>query len=530
MTKGAIILVHGVGPAEAGSTIKSLLSGPVNSHESCVFDTLQLGQHSYTRGSLPGGPDLYESNWSELRPLKSTGPLLLLEVLVLLFSMLKASSIKKYAGEDNSRWYPGFAYYRSFIWGLFWCIHPAIVAMFLVVGSSFAAIAWISLLFGVAWILSRYDKSFRSGFVWCIAMLAMAAGFVWGEFPAEFMVCIATLVYLVAQGIAMAFGLIAMAAVVVMSSQSSFRQTLVRLAFVYVPFLVASCVGSVVWLLALVPATSGGTKIDGKFGGWANLYAESLPYEIYSAERFNGLLVLTCGLLLLLPAVVLIFKTWRKDQNAAVLARNTLNWSLVFIPVVLVLALPAFLWLVPFCKEQVECTGADVWSAYATWSVRFYSFLPFLFGGLGLVLKATGDVLLYLSPQSDLIRTRSIAVEKLTKLVEHLRSGGHRVLLLCHSQGTVIGLDVVKEFPMELGVWISGSPVDALYHDFLGLDRITTIQVNEFRNYYRYDDPIGGVVRTKPGWEGNIAVGWGGHTNYWPMFNVSDLREALLRI
>ncbi|WP_411891363.1 hypothetical protein [Yoonia sp. SDW83-1] len=531
MDKRAIILVHGVGPAETGSTIKSLLSGDKNRQEECSLSTFQLGQHSYTRGELADGLTLFESNWSELRPLQSSGPWILFEALVLVFSMLKVSSLREYADDSGSHTLLGKAYFRAFVWGLFWCIHPPIVMMFLVSGNTFAAVTWVLLLSGVSWLLGRYDKAFFSGLLWCGGLFLVIGLYWWKFLTAAQLVQWASLAYLGVQLVTVLIGYVAMIGVVWSTQDRSSLRLRVRLAFIYVPFLIASSIGSLVWVLALVPVTSGGTDIEGGFSVWAALYGKSLPFDLYAAERFNGLVAIACGLLLLLPAVWLIVLTKLRDEDAAVRARSVLGDCLLVIPVILVFASFGFYWLILFGTSNDANNAENIWSAYATWSTRVLAVLPFLFGGLAFVLKAAGDVLLYLAPQTDLIRTRKVAVDRLASLALHLKADGYEVLLLCHSQGTIIGLDVVLQFPGKFGVWLCGSPADALYYDLLGLERVGAAKVKEFRNYYRFDDPIAGAVRTPVSdWYGNVEAGWGGHTNYWPIFDIKQMRAVLDRM
>ncbi|MDA8746653.1 hypothetical protein N9M66_00400 [Litoreibacter sp.] len=530
LAKEAIILVHGVGPADEGSTIRALLAGSYNQRSNCEFSTLQLGQHSYTRGELDDGPDLFESNWSQFRPLQTSGAGILFEALVLVFGMLKVTSFKDYAKDNGSKWLLGRLYFVAFVTWMFWSIHLPIVSMFLLSESTFGAVLWIAILALVAFLLGRYDRLFYSGFCWCVLMLLMIGEFHLFDGINAPIVKYSVWNYLISQCLVMFLGLIAMGYYAFTFRLRTMRQTLVRMAFVYVPFLVASSVGSVVWVLALTLVKNLGSRSTAGFDKWASAYTSSMKYDLFYAEGYNGLLVFGCGLLLVLPAFVLIALSKIEDKQAAIKARLVFDKVLLALPVVLLLSIPGFVWFVYLGTKPSGYSGLQVWEAYSAWSIRILAMLPFLFGGMAFVLKASGDVLLYLCPQSELIRTRIAAREKLDKLVLSLKTKGYKVLLLCHSQGTIIGLDVALKSPGNLGIWISGSPSDSLYFDYLGLDRISELEIREFRNYYRYDDPIAGKVRDPKDDCINVSSGFGGHTNYWADFRISELKKAIQRV
>lgn len=529
--KSAVILVHGVGHADEGSTIQALLEGDENTDDVSEFGTLQVGRFRYTTARTNAGVELFESNWADARPLQSGGLRILLEALLLVLGMLQVSQFQSAEPRCRKQFLLGRAYKFIFLGCFFWSIHPPIVSMFVLADLPLLAASWIVMLAVAVWWFQKYDKDFRWGFVW----VALTAG-LWAAFAVatnseleELFVHASTWPYVGAQLLTILSGWLALGAIRFRQSFRSTRIRNVRYAFIYVPFFVASCVGAVVWVIALclVRALSLSTDSNNLLGTWPDHYSTGLGYSVYSAEQFNGILTLLCGLLFLFPLLT-FFKARKHDpSNTAVRARESFDVVLKILPVLLLLSVPAFYFLVLRSGLDQEVNADSVWRAYTTWSVRVLGFLPFLFGGIAIVLKASGDVLYYLSPQTELISVRSEAVEKLRSLANYLVGENYEVLVLSHSQGTIISLDVAKLLPKQLSIWISGSPSDALYFDYLEIDRVAKLEVKDFKNFYREDDPIAGRIRPEVCDDVNVPWGKGGHTNYWKEFSIERLHAVI---
>ncbi|WP_209428345.1 hypothetical protein [Pararhodobacter sp. SW119] len=527
--KNALVLVHGVGHTDEGSTIEALLEGEGNGAVVARYSTLQIGEHRYTTATTDQDVDIFESNWSQTRPLQSGGPKILLEALLLVLGMLQVSQFQKLEPNERRSFFLGRLYKGIFLGGLFWCLHPPIVSMFVVAEQPFLAGTWLVALGLAVWWFQRFDKDLRWGAAWLGATLLLWLTHLFAPLSEEQYVLLSTRPYAIFTGLTVLAALLTLAGIRLQLDFKSRRGRDVRYAFVYVPFFVASCVGAVVWVIALSMARA--FADDGAYflGSWPNYYALGLQYSIHRAEMYSGLLTFICGALLLLPLLTYLRAKKIAPAESAEKARRTFEIALRIIPILLLFSFPIFIVLVILPGPDPNETATSVWEAYTTWSARVLGFLPFLFGGVAVALKATGDVLYYLSPNTELISVRDRAVTKLRVLVEHLLGDGYQVLILSHSQGTIIALDVLAQLPEKLGIWISGSPSDSLYIDYLEVDRLTGLRAkhDEFKNYYRQDDVIAGQVRSSENTDINRAWTEGGHTNYWKEFDLIKVRDTI---
>lgn len=531
-SKNALVLVHGVGHAEEGSTIEALLEGESNAATVGHYSMLQIGENRYITATTDQDVEIFESNWSEARPLQSSGPTILLEALLLVLGMLQVSQFRKLDPNERRPFFFGRLYKGVFLGGLFWCLHPPIVSMFVAAEQQFLAGIWLVGLGLAVWWFQRFDKDFLWGGVWLSATLLLWIIYLFVPLSLEHYVLLSTRPYVIFTGLTVLVGLVTLAVIRVQLTFTDRRGRHVRYAFVYVPFFVASCVGAAVWVIALSMARSFADDGTSFLGNWPEYYGLGLQYSVYRSEMFNGLLTLICGALLLLPLLTFLRAKANARAEPAIEARKTFEMVLRIIPVLLVLSCSLFIALVVLPGPDASETAHSVWAAYTTWSVRVLGFLPFLFGGLAVALKASGDVLYYLSPGTELISVRNTAVNKLNALVEHLFDDGYQVLILSHSQGTIIALDVVTQHPERLGLWISGSPSDSLYFDYLEVDRLSGLRAKrgEFKNFYRRDDVIAGRIRIIGPTDVNKAWREGGHTNYWKEFDLKKLRDTIVSL
>lgn len=214
---------------------------------------------------------------------------------------------------------------------------------------------------------------------------------------------------------------------------------------------------------------------------------------------------------------------------------------------VLIPLFPFAMFVLPDMTPEIfasEGKGTSTFAAYATWASRILPFLPLFFGVFAIALKIVGDIVFYLLPPSDQVEARSKAISKLKKIVRNLLKEEFAVLVVSHSQGTMVALDAIDELAAEgtpidrLGLWLSGSPSVALYHNFLGLNRIGGRLPKHVKNYYRCDDVIAGSIQKEVSDRFDAqeldfvetAWGAGGHTNYWKDFTIKEIRTALAKI
>ncbi len=224
----------------------------------------------------------------------------------------------------------------------------------------------------------------------------------------------------------------------------------------------------------------------------------------------------------------------------------------------------------PLCR--MEGQTAPVVSAGLALMVLFGApFLPFLSRGLYIA----GDVIIYLNDfwwrrapsrapaatfadallpalwrnrrrlarRQDGFAFRQRIRTRLVQLVDDLIASEEpdRLDIVSHSQGTVIALDVLRRHgarwgrmangtPRQLTLVTMGSPWRHIYHQYFparfAVPPPLPPQVAAWTNIFRVDDFIGTHVRDTP--DGEIAVGPGGHTNYWTDAEVRPhLRDHL---
>lgn len=568
MTKRrAVIFVHGVGPAKDGEVLTSFLSGEVPNEASSSGDTQELlsglmsgraiSGDTYPSLKLTDGLELVESGWSEFRPVRRNTFTTFLEMLALLWGMLKLATYDKFdvGSIDRKINRLGTLYFWSFVALLFWCIHPAILSLFLMTGDYSAYFLWIGALGSVVWLLSKYDRVFRFGAAWIVSSLVLGASvwFGWFGLTPSIYVSISAYAYIAAQIATVTIGWLFMVGQVGRFSSDEIKAQAARLAIAFLPFFAASGVGALVWTLALARANSIQVDLTSlmTFDEWADVYGQAMLYPVFNAEMYNGLSMFIIGCLLVFPALWVFVRGKARVNGKVAIATRKIFSKCLFVSGGLVLVLiplfPLTMLVLPDMSPGVfanQGMGTSTFAAYATWATRVLPFLPLFFGGFAIVLKIVGDIVFYLLPPSDQVEARSKAVLKLKKLIRNLLTEDHTVLVISHSQGTMVALDTVEELAAEgtaldrFGLWLSGSPSIALYHDFLGLDRIKGQLPKHLKNYFRSDDVIAGsiqdaVSRRSDSEELNFvetAWGAGGHINYWKDFDIREIRAAFLRI
>ena len=98
------------------------------------------------------------------------------------------------------------------------------------------------------------------------------------------------------------------------------------------------------------------------------------------------------------------------------------------------------------------------------------------------------------------------------------------MVVLAHSQGSVIAADVLGEYysSYEIDLITVGSPIDSLYHSFLGIPIGLGLGAPQTRvrwvNLYRSGDYIGDKIERAQ----SICIGSGGHTGYWTDKDVQE--------
>lgn len=551
--KRSVVFVHGVGPAEDGAVLESFSNGQRNEPISGNLGSRVISGDTYVSLSLRENLDLIESGWSQFRPVKKGVFAAFFEAMALVWGMLRLATYNQFSvGNDQpSRNALGTWYVRLFLVLLFWCIHPAIISLFYTTGDYLALTGWTAALLVVIWLLGRYDRIFLWGFAWLAVSLFGCA-----LLSDDLLIQSGAWAYIIAQSITITVGWLFMITQMWLYRSAPLTVKATRPALAFIPFFAASGLGALVWTLALARANSMNGELGEAFSfdDWARLYGENIEmlYPVFNAEMYNGLAMAFVGCLLIGPAARTFFVHRRnKESNTATATRDTFSRCLHAAGFMVILLIPLFLPAMEFLPDfswiisTTETEGAAVFSAYATWATRVIPFLPLFFGGLAIVLKILGDVVFYLLPPSSQVVAREAAISKLKKITKELIEDDETVLIVSHSQGTMIALDALRELSEEgvslqrTGVWLSGSPSVALYFDYLQLNRLNGALPRHVRNYYRKDDVIAGSIsdqmsehpaRDRIEFVEQELPKFGGHLNYWKEFQLSEIEESFTSI
>lgn len=565
-----VIFVHGVGPAEDGLATERFLEGQVDIPLQTTSGRLAVAGNTYPVTTLDDKLELIESGWAKFRPVQRTTFSIFYEILALLWGMLQLVRYEHFEGSLDAERKTntlGKAYSLSFLVLLFWCIHPAILSLFYATDDFLALVGWVVALTFVICLLSSYDRIFWFGILWLVPSIFGLFSVWLGGLEKNTFVVVAALAYAISQGIVITLGWLYMFREFWTHRRAPQAVRAARLALAFVPFFAAGGVGALVWTLALARVQANVAEVN-SFDDWAQTYSSAIPYPIFNAELYNGSTMFGIGCLLIAPAAI-VFLTSRSKPAAktAAIARKVFTTCLtasgILVLVLIPLFWPAVHWLGDVSQkfgwlaletaftDQPDAAqnkdyiqGGDIFAAYALWAGRILPFVPIFFGAFAVVLKILGDIVFYLLPPSEKVVARKQAVAKLKAIVQAKLSDGGAVIIISHSQGTMIALDAVQSLINEggetnrLGLWLSGSPSVALYKDFLQLNRLDGPLPLHMRNFYRRDDVIASSIeahipastmQSDNGFE-EFALGNGGHTNYWKEFDIVRIREAFALI
>jgi len=149
------------------------------------------------------------------------------------------------------------------------------------------------------------------------------------------------------------------------------------------------------------------------------------------------------------------------------------------------------------CKIfSIELSPFEIYLVSATRILPFL--LPIFLSSLRVGLNVAADILLYILPTKFPLSIQEKASSRLAVLLDYLRSKHPEkpISLLAHSQGTVIGRDVLEATPVDQFV-TAGSPLSSLYDRFLGIPVAMPITGCHWVNMYRVSDYIAGPLHQK---------------------------------
>jgi hypothetical protein len=528
MADRSLILIHGVGCPQPGEILQECLRELVK-HEIKLSEKedLHVNGRAYPRCSATGRlSEVIEVNWSDV--LRPEGNILGIarHLILLLFAFLRLCGEPSTTGRRKpffGRLY-GFYFESMFVW----CLYPPMLMLFIWsydhwLVQTFAVACFLIILLPWIVFLSSLSKSFYVGYAWYVAMLVAAAVSILGLADRVKVLQIATFVYSNTQSLgAILLILCAIEAGFYSCGQSKpFKYFLSRLAFLYVPFALASALGAIAWAAVLSCAYVTCSKLE-MYNDWGTRFLQFLNYDLGFMEYVFCSAVFCIGLLALAGLARYRFRCTGnpRARRPGLAAQDWLMVLLVSTPLILIVVALCLLVNSLLRGSSEGQTTTDVMQIYAISSTRIIPFMFFLIGPGRILVDVLGDVLFYLLPGRRTPATAETARARLREVIAAVQSQspGNKVVVLAHSQGSVIAADTIGRLNANDCKLITiGSPIQSLYERFLfstSTSRVTNFTApKHWTNIYRRDDYIAGPIRLKG--VKNYRLGNGGHTGYW---------------
>jgi len=167
-------------------------------------------------------------------------------------------------------------------------------------------------------------------------------------------------------------------------------------------------------------------------------------------------------------------------------------------------------------------SSVTILAVYELSVLRTLPLFGWLAGPFALVLTVVGEVLFFLQP--DPLHPSSIRRECLDRLAAAVsyairEAGAQEVVVIAHSQGSVIAAELRRQGKLPCALLTLGSPVFSLYKGFLAIELRSGGP--PWVNAYRDGDYISGPIAGVP----NKNIGSGGHIGYWKDPQVNRLLQ-----
>ena len=509
-----VIVVHGVGAPAPGSTLDASLQGLSSGathafqREDVVVDGVAFAR---ALGMSDGAPfAVTEVNWADLlRPGAGVAGTLRHSAMLALAMLDGAASLSR------GPWL--IKVYQWLFESIFlWCVWPAIACLIVATvrprGVALGVLAALLVALGASAVsLVKYSPMTKvAAPVWAVVSLLFAFGT--SAAPGPWVETSAWL-YGWSQVLAV-IALFAAAASEVVGVLWSRRITplLGRLALLYVPAVLASSLGSVLWVTALWAVPHG---ID--FQKWGARFSYGLGYDLQQVEFVVAGVVFVLGVIalaLVLAVAALSFFEFRGRRlwfRSGGLANASIGGLLAIAPVALIGASGVFLHsFLEGTSEKSLIDGTSILETYQYSALRLLPYLVAVLTPLGVVMDVLGDVGFYLATRRNL----DIGVEARKRLTQALgvaRRSSKQIVVVAHSQGSVIAYDAVADGPSIDRLVSIGSPISTLYARFIGRT-FKSIEPTAWVNAFRLGDYIGGPNASAGATD--VPLGPGGHTSY----------------
>ena len=520
-----LIVLHGVGGSTAGTVASDVarVIGLSNADQRTIW----LDGRSFIEiANLDDDRSVLEVNWSDLRKAPATTWGVLRHVLYMLTSMIDVAQ-SRLGGFAATL----VATYRMFLFSG----TVGAVAVMLISAAAFTidntgtrrlAVILLAGAFLVAAVyLQRFGRQFWWLWAWCAPVLIYSIVGVTRQLAeADTLVPIAIKLRAVwFLGMLVALHACAVASVIRFRRHSLAIQG-AYLAFLYIPFLITNALTTWVTLFSMTFLSQFKAYDDlQRLGAMPGL----ARFERAGTVVFGSVAVLALAAPLvgyLRGAASKTFNSESKVNKHGLGGQNGMSLVLIIAPV----ALAALgLYTIQIIHEGGQA-NADIIAVYKQSVLRTLPLLGWLVGPFAVVLTVAGEVLFFLQPNcSHPASIRTECLRRLELAVAYARKtvSSDEVVVLAHSQGSVIAAELRRQGRMDCALITIGSPVSSLYGRFLGVDLCDRqLSSRPWINGYRDGDYIAGPID----WQKveNVHMGPGEHTGYW---TDKKLQELLAR-
>jgi hypothetical protein len=285
----------------------------------------------------------------------------------------------------------------------------------------------------------------------------------------------------------------------------SFPAALARLAFSYLPLVLLSALGSVIWAVILNIVS----RLSKPYIAWQEVFVANLGYDLKLVEW--AMAAATAGLGVFAIGALISYHFAAPDHQG-VTAHRSIYLALIVMPLMLAVPGAAIVATSPyFGGLRPIGSGQDVWEVY-TWSaMRIVPWLLAAVTPITTLLDVLSDVVFYITDRKLRFSSFESCNRRFALLFEYAQSRYRWIHVVAHSQGSVIAHTTLKNSVVTVPTALTtiGSPLATLYRKYLGWD---VTRRENWLNLYRSGDYIGGPVNL-----GGIDhdIGPGGHTDYW---------------
>jgi hypothetical protein len=490
-----------------------------------------IGKFPYARlvgdGVRFGGrtiKEMIEVNWADvLRP--GEGKVGVLSHLVKLFFALRNLSVAPHSNPSAFARFCAAVYWFTVELVCLWVSFSMLGVMLLVSSGKTGWPAFgISLgvaaaLGGIAWLgVWTKRQRYRWGYLWALVFLVI--GTVYSLDPGAWqcgLLRASGKTYFCSQ-VLWAFTLFAAFFSTVLGGGGSLSSRAARGGYLWLSFVLVTSLLVIIWLSALASASQ-----MRDYRMWDEAVTHSLIYDLklaeiamMSAQAFTFLVVPLFGLAVYFSSGLRKLLGFPKFPGPA--AHRMVEVFLLAGPCALLAATFFILWK---GLGPVQLTENYILKSYQWSALRIPALLGFLLPGIRVIADIVGDVLFHVQPEGSEISSRKDTGERLELLMAELerRETRYPVVILAHSQGSVISWTLLKQKPSFAEVFVSvGSPLTTLYQRFFGGEYPDSYKLGmEWHNLYRNGDYVGGEIQGCPD---NRNIGPGVHTDYWkdPVF------------